>query len=236
MRSIDVGESTMQVDPGTSRSLLAAIQTVEQSEFGAFFMARSGKARFLDRTAVSLAADATARYYADTGVAGSFTYSGIDFAYDDQLILNDVTVTPQGGSAEEVQDQFSIDTYFLKSGQRSGILVETQQEANDQARTLLAARKDASLRIDSMNLDIYANEDEETVLINLTSDIYTLVVITKTMAGGSIVTRELFIQGVQHDITPNSWTTKLLTAEPIIQAFILDSAGQGIMNLNNLTY
>lgn len=236
MRSIDVGESTMQVDPGTSRSLLAAIQTVEQSEFGAFFMARSGKARFLDRTAVSLAADSTARYYADTNAPGSLTYSGIDFAYDDQLILNDVIVTPQGGSAEEVQDQFSIDTYFLKSGQRSGILVQTQQEANDQARTLLAARKDAILRIDALNLDIYADNDEETTLINLTSDIYTLVVITKTMAGGSIVTRELFIQGVEHNITPNSWTTKLLTAEPIIQAFILDSAGQGIMNLNNLTY
>jgi len=236
MRIINSGDSTMQVDPGGSRSLLAAIQTVEQSEFGAFFMARSGKAVFLDRTAVSLAADATPRYYSDIAAPGSLEYSGIDFAYDDQLILNDVIVTPQGGTPEEVTDQFSIDTYFLKSGQRTGILVQTQQEANDQARTLLAARKDASLRIDSMTLDIYADNDEQTTLINLSSDIYSLVVITKSMSGGSIVTRELFIQGVQHDITPNNWTTKLLTAEPIIQAFILDSSNQGILDLNNLSY
>lgn len=236
MRAIDTGDSTMQADPGGNRSLLQAIQTVEQSEFGAFFMARSGKARFLDRTAVSEAADVTPRFYTDNNTPGSYPYTDLDFAYDDQLILNDVTVTRLGGTPQEVSDQFSIDTYFIKSGQRSDILVQTDQEANDQARTLLAARKDANLRIDSMNLTISGDDDEQRVLINLTSDIYTLVIITKTMPGGSLVTRELFIQGVQHDITPNSWKVKVLTAEPLIQAFILDSATQGILDNNTLSY
>jgi hypothetical protein len=236
MRAIDTGDSTMQADPGGNRSLLQAIQTVEQSEFGAFFMARSGKARFLDRTAVSEAADATPRFYADNNAPGSYPYTDLDFAYDDQLILNDVTVTKLGGTPQNVFDQFSIDTYFIKSGQRSDILVQTDAEAENQARTLLAARKDANLRIDSMNLTISGDDDEQRVLINLTSDIYTLVIVSKTMPGGSLVTRELFIQGVQHDITPNSWKVKVLTAEPIIQAFILDSATQGILNNNTLSY
>ena len=62
------------------------------------------------------------------------------------------------------------------------------------------------------------------------------------MSGGSNVTKELFIQGVQHDITPGTWTTKLLTAEPLIQGFILDSELQGILgdtvpqNTNTLSY
>jgi hypothetical protein len=236
MRQISVGDSTMQADPGGDRSLLAAIQTVEQSEFGAFYMARSGKAVFLDRTTVSEFADVTPRYYSDIGAPGSFPYVNLDFAYDDQLILNDVTVTRLGGTPQQVQDQFSIDTYFIKSGQRNDILVQTDQEANDQARTLLAARKDANLRIDSMDLTITGDNDEERVLVNLTSDIYSLVLITKTMPGGSFVTRELFIQGVQHDVTPNSWKIKVLTAEPIIQAFILDSPTQGILNNNTLSY
>jgi len=236
MRSIDTGLSTMQADPGGNRSLLAAIQTVEQSEFGAFFMQRSGQAAFFDRQTVSELADVTPRFYADNNAPGSLPYVDLDFAYDDQLILNDVTVTRLGGTPQEVFDQFSIDTYFIKSGQRSDILVQTDQEANDQARTLLAARKDANLRIDSMNLTISGDNDEQRVLINLTSDIYTLVVISKTMPGGSFITRELFIQGVQHDITPNSWKVKVLTAEPIIQAFILDSATQGILNNNILSY
>jgi len=237
MRNIDVGNSTMQADPGNSvRSILSAIQLVEQSEFGAFFMGRSGKVKFLDRNTVSILADVTPRYYTDSDVPGSLQYASIDFAYDDQLILNDVSVTRLGGTTQEVFDATSIATYFTKSGQRTGILVQSDQEANDQARTLLVARKDANLRIDSMTVDIYADTSDEETIINLSSDIYSLVVISKTMSGGSFVTRELFIQGVQHDITPNSWTTKLLTAEPLIQAFILDSTNQGILSINNLSY
>jgi len=241
MRSIDVGQSTMQADPGSARSILAAIQTVEQSEFGAFFISRSGKARFLDRRNVSQLADTTPRYYSDTAAPGSLQYSSVDFAYDDQLILNDVTVTRYNdgiGPAipQQVSNQESIDKYFIKSGQRNGILVQTDQEANDQARTLLVARKDADVRIDSMTVDIYADQSDEATVVNLSSDIYSLVVVTKTMSGGSFIARELFIQGVQHDITPNNWTTKLLTAEPIIQAFILDSENQGILDVNNLSY
>jgi hypothetical protein len=87
-----------------------------------------------------------------------------------------------------------------------------------------------------MTIDIYADQSDEATVVNLSSDIYSLVVVTKTMAGGSFIARELFIQGVQHDITPNNWVTKLLTAEPLIQAFILDSTNQGILDVNNLSY
>jgi hypothetical protein len=106
----------------------------------------------------------------------------------------------------------------------------------------LAARKDASLRIDSIDLNMYANISELNALVNLSSDIYNLILVEKQMSGGSSIVRELFIQGVQHDITPDSWTTKLLTAEPLIQAFILDSTNQGILgntvpqNTNTLSY
>ena len=244
MTTTDVGNSTMQADPGGLRSVLAAIQTVEQSEFGAFFMQRSGKTLFLDRTSVSERADAAPRTYTDQAVPGpgEFPYSNIDFAFDDQLILNDVTVTRLGGVAQEVEDPESIERFFRKAGQRTAILVQTDQEANDQANTLLAARKDADLRIDAIDLNMYATISELNTLINLNSDIYNLILAEKQMSGGSTIIRELFIQGVQHDITPTTWNTKLLTAEPLIQAFILDSSNQGILgdtvpqNTNALSY
>ncbi len=239
MRIIDPGNSTMQADPGGSnRSVLAAIQTIEQSEFGAFFMARSGKTLFLDRNEVSKLADGVPRVYSDTGAPGTFTYSNLDFAFDDQLILNDITVTRVGGvTPGTASDQNSIDTYFIKSGQRSDLLVQTDQETQDQANMLLVARKNADLRIDSMSLNLYSSETELETLVNLSLDIYTLIVASKEMPGGSsTVIRELFVQGVQHDITPKSWTIKALTSEPIIQAFILDSSNQGILDFNTLSY
>ena len=246
LRDISVGDSAMQVDPGGNRGILQAIQTVEQSEFGAFFMARNGEAKFLSRDYVSKLADFTVRDYSD--IPGpNFKYSNVDFAFDDQLILNDVTVTryndgvgpalPQNASSAE-----SIATYFTKSGQRSDILVQTDAEAMDQAETLLVARKDSQIRIDSMSLNLVAPVSEFELLANLSMDIYTLINITKTMAGGSTITRELFVQGVQHDVSPGVWNMKVLTAEPIIQAFILDSPNQGILgntvpqNINALSY
>jgi hypothetical protein len=244
MRSTTPGNSTMQADPGGARSVLAAIQTVEQSEFGAFFMQRSGKTLFLDRDDVIERADAPVRVYSDTGAPGEFTYEQIDFAYDDQLILNDVTVTKYGGGSvpQTITDLPSIERYFTKSGQRTGILVETDQEANDQARTLVASRKDADLRIDSITVNNLADISELNLIINLSSDIYNLIFVERTMSGGSNISKELFVQGVQHDITPKTWTTKLFTSEPLIQGFILDSELQGILgdtvpqNTNTLSY
>jgi len=248
MRSTTPGNSTMQADPGGARSILAAIQTVEQSEFGAFFMQRSGKTLFLDRDTVIERADAPIRIYSDTGAPGEFTYQSIDFAFDDQLILNDITVTRYDDNIgpdpvpQTVTDAASIAKFFTKSGQRTGILVQTDAEALDQANTLLATRKNADLRIDSITVNNYADITELNLIINLSSDIYNLIFVEKTMSGGSNVSKELFIQGVQHDITPNTWITKLLTAEPLIQGFILDSDLQGILgdtvpqNTNTLSY
>ena len=242
MRTTTPGNSTMQADPGGVRSVLAAIQTVEQSEFGAFFMQRSGKTIFLDRDTVALRADATPRTYTDTGSPGTFPYSNIDFAFDDQNILNRVTVERVGGVAQTVENQASIDKFFIKSGQRTNLLIQTDQESEDQANTLLAARKNAELRIESITLNMNATISEANTLVNLSSDIYNLIVAEKQMSGGSSIEQELFIQGVQHDITPDSWNIKLLTAEPLIQAFILDSTTQGILgntvpqNTNVLSY
>jgi hypothetical protein len=243
MRNTNFGNSIMQADPGGARSVLAAIQTIEQSEFGAFFMGRSGKTLFYSRDKVAEAADVAARIYTDlTPTAVNFPYSNIDFAFDDQNILNRVTVQRVGGVAQTVESQDSIDKFFVKSGQRSNLLIQTDQESEDQANTLLAARKDADLRIESITLNMNATVNELNTLVNLTSDIYNLIIAQKQMSGGSSIEKELFIQGVQHDVTPDSWNIKLLTAEPLIQAFILDSSTQGILgntvpqNTNVLSY
>jgi hypothetical protein len=237
MRDTDAGQSTMQADPGGNRSVLAAIQTVEQSEFGAFFIQRSGKTLFLDRETVSILADSVPRVYTDTFAPGTLQYSDLDFAFDDQLILNNIVITRLNGiNAGFASDINSINTYFIKSGQRSDLLVQTDQECQDQANMLLVARKNADLRIDSMSLNVLASQSELETLVNLSLDIYTLVIVSKQMSGGSSITRELFVQGVQMDITPNTWTIKALTSEPLIQAFILDSTNQGILDFNTLSY
>lgn len=232
-RAIDDGNSTMQADPGTDRNLLDAIQTVEISEFGGFFFQKTGTATFFSRNTVSLKADETPYIFSDNGTG--IGYASIDFAYDDQLIVNDVVVQRAGGVAQQVQDADSINTYFIHSGQRTGILVQTDDEAYSQAVMLLNSRKNATLRIDSMTLNLFdtnANANDR-IKAGLAMEIFDLLNITKLMPGGSTVTRELFCQGVAHEITPKMWNTTIFTSEPLIQAFILDSTTQGTLDNAN---
>lgn len=243
MMQLDVGQTTCQVDPGGNRSVLQAVQTIEQTEFGAFFMGRNGIARFLDRdTVTKLANIPNPRSYTDTYPlpANEFPYSLVDFAYDDQLILNDISVQALGGAVFKntlsPETQASIDRYSYKSASRTGLLMLDTTEAEDQANLIAASRRDANLRIDSMKLNLDASIDDANNLANLSLDIYSLINITKAMPGGSSITKELFVQGVNHDITPLEWNMTVYTAEPIIQAFILDSNTQGLLDTNALSY
>ena len=235
-RNIDSGNSTLQADPGTSgRDLLGAVQLVESSEFGGFFLDAEGNATFYSRDTISQRADQTPIVFADDGTG--ITYQQIEFANDDTLLVNDVTVTRLNGTSQNTFDQTSIDTYFLHSGKRDGILVETDDEALSQAQTLLVARKDTTDRIDSMTLNLLDSSAPTKIVAGLNLEIFDLVNVTKTVPGGSTITKELFVQGVQHDISQTMFTTKLLTAEPLIQAFILDSiTSQGRLDSGILSY
>jgi hypothetical protein len=228
-RLIDAGNSQMQADPGTERTVLEACQTIEDSEFGGFFMSAEGDATFYSRNTVSLNADSTPTLFSDDG--SEIGYAQIDLAFDDTLIVNDVLVQRLNGTSQIVTDQTSIETYFKHSGARTGILVETDQEALDQASMILESRKDATLRIDSMTLNLVDDGQVARNIAGLELEIFDLVNVTKTMPGSTSITRELFVQGVQHDITRTTFTTKILTSEPIIQAFILNSATQGVLDV-----
>jgi len=235
LRNVDDGNSSMQADPGGDRSVLQALQTIEQSEFGAFYIQPTGVARFLDREDVSERADDGPRVFSDQAGVG-LPYINLDIAFDDQLILNDITVTRVNGVTPGFAfDQDSVDKFYIKSGLRSNLLVTTDQEAQDQANMLLAARKDSELRVDSMTLSL-STDDTFLNVAGLTTDIYRTIFVHKSIPGGSSIEKELFVQGVQHDVTPTSWTTKFFTQEPIIQAFILDSETQGLLDVNTLSY
>lgn len=235
-RDIDAGDSTLQADPGTAnRDLLTAIQLVETSEFGGFFIDAEGNATFLSRDTISKKADETPTVFADDG--SGIGYQQIEFANDDTLLVNDVTVTRLNGTPQNVFDQTSIDIYFLHSGRRDGILVQTDAEALDQANTLLVSRKDTTDRIDSMTINLLDPNEPAAIVAGLNLEIFDLVNVTKTVPGGSTITKELFVQGVQHDITNTVFNTKILTAEPLIQAFILDSTTlQGRLGSGILSY
>jgi len=242
MINANVGQSEMQADPGGNRSILQAIQTIEQSEFGGFFMGRNGQAQFLDRDQISKLADIISGNFSDVNPLppGTFPYSQVDFAYDDQQILNDVSVQALGGAVfknvSSPETDLSVERYGYKSATRNDLLMLDTTEAQDQANMLVATRREADISIDSMKLNMNSAINENNVLLQLAMDIYFTINITKTMPGGSTIAKEVFVQGVSHDVSPGQWNTTVYTAEPIIQAFILNSNTQGLLDTNALSY
>lgn len=234
LRIVDTGDSTLQADPGTSRTALEALQTVENSEFGGVFVDSQGEVRFISRTNL-IKAPATSLYsFSDLG--GAITYTNAVVAFDDTTILNSVSVTRSGGTAQTASDQTSINTYFLHSGKRDGILVETDIEALNQAQGILATRKDPEVRIDSIQLNLYDDANPNKPKAGVDLELLDGVTVTKAMPGNTSVTQKSLINGINHDITKSSWMTTLFTAEPLLTGFVLDSAISGIIGTDVLAY
>lgn len=234
LRDLDTGSTTCQADPGTSRAALTAIQTVEETELGAFFMDWEGRATFKDRTSLAIAAGSTPTVFTDdeTAVAG-ITYQAVDFGLDDTLIQNAVTVQPSGLTAQYAEDAASIVTYFKHSVNRTGLLMETTNDALQQAQTIVAARAYDELRVDSITLDISQGAPAARTVAALDLDFLSNIRVVRTAPGG-LIDKTLLIHGVTHDVTPNRWNTTFQTVEPVLTGFILGSTYSGILGTSVL--
>ena len=234
LRNVDAGDSTLQADPGTARTALEALFTVEQSEFGGIFIDANGKVDFVSRDNLIATPAFPVYEFSDQGVDISYTNAVV--AFDDTNLVNDVTITRLGGTAQNAFDQDSIDKYFLHSGQRSGILVQTDAEALDQAEGILATRKDPEIRIDSIQLNLYDDANPNKPLAGVDIELLDGVTVTKTTPGSTSVVQSSLVNAIHHDITKSSWMTTLYTTEPLLAGFVLDSDVSGILGEDVLSY
>lgn len=223
MRTINTGTLTVQADPGTDRQALGALQTIEATEMGAFFMDTQGNATFYDHVTLGQKSNGTPTTFNDTGA--NTAYQTIDVSLDETELANVVTVTRLGGTPQTTTDPASIETYYQRSYDRSGLMMETDSAALAQARSLIIYKANAALRIDSIGIDLSSPSNR--VLPGLTLDIGAPVVVNRHYAGTTI-SADLAVQGVSHDISPDRWFTTISTAERIT-TFILGSATSGIL-------
>ena len=232
-RSIDLGDSTVQADPGELRSVLEALKTVEFSEFGGLYISPGGDVIFRERSDALETIAGTPTVF-DQGA--NINYSSLRLSFDDKLVFNVANFKRVGGSMVQVIDQNSIDTYFPHTITRENLLNETDSEVGSLARAYVASRKDTTIRIDAITLDLLTPDYDAGVTAALALDFFSPVQITNVQPGGSTITKTLQVFGVEHDITPNSWFTTFTTSEPLIDGFILGSSVAGILGDDVLAY
>jgi hypothetical protein len=234
MRDVDAGLTTMQADPGTARTSLAAMQTVETSEYGALYVDAAGSFVFQDRSVTAGSTGATPTVFNDNGT--DISYFNAVWRLDDTLVYNSASITRTGGTAQTAINQPSIDKYFIHSYNQQNLLMQTDAVALDYAQAYVASRAETSIRCDAIELDLYTDNYNLGIIAALSLDYFDPVTITTNQPGGSTLTKTLQVFGVAMSITPNSWKTTLTTLEPIIDGFILNSSIYGLLDSGVLSY
>ena len=234
MRDVDAGLTTMQADPGTTRTSLSALQIVADSEYGAVYVDASGSFVFQDRSVTVSSIGGTPTLFADDGTG--IRYANAVWKLDDTLVFNSATVTRVGGTAQVAINQASIDKYFIHSYFLNNLLMQTDAVALDYARAYVASRAETSIRCDAVELDLYTTDYNTGIIAALDLDFFDPITVITTQPGGSTLDKTLQIFGVGMNITPNSWKTVFTTLEPIIDGFIIGNVDYGVLGQNVLSY
>jgi hypothetical protein len=234
MRDIDAGQTTMQVDPGTARTALEAMQTVETSEYGSLYVDASGNFVFQDRVFTTTSVNQTPVVFKDDGTA--IGYFNAVWVLNDVLVYNSAQITRTGGTTQTASNTASINKYFLHSYNQQNLLMQTDAVALDYAGAYVASRAETTTRCDAIVLDLYTDNYDAGITAAVSLDYFDPVSITTTQPGSSTLSKTFQVFGVAHDMTPNSWKTTLTTLEPIIDGFIIGTALYGVIGQNVLSY
>jgi hypothetical protein len=232
MRSIATGVTTCVADPATIRTTLEAIKNAEFSEgLGAFYMSPDGTAVFKSRSDVAATLGETATEFDQTT---GIPYKNLKYAFDDKLIINDVRFNRVGGTAQNVFSQTSIDKYFPHGLTQENLIAETDTIVAGIAGNYVNTRKETTIRIDEMTVDLLDPAVPTDTMIGL--DYFDNLKITNVTQEGSEIQKTLQAQGFAWDITPNKMTVSITTLEPILDAFIIGSSTYGIIGQSTLSY
>jgi hypothetical protein len=238
MRDIDTGQTTLQADPGTLRTGLKALQTVETTEYGALYIDASGNVVFQDRALTSSSIGGTATSFADDG--SGIQYQNVRWVLDDSLVYNKASITATGLATQTATNQTSIDKYFLHSYNKTDLLMQTTAEALNYALAYVASRQETTVRCDAVTLlDLNTVGYDAGILAALELDYFDTITVKSTQpaaSGTSTLNKTLQIFGVSYNITPTRWTTTFVTLEPILESFLISDPNYGQLGINVLSY
>ena len=237
MRDISTtATTTVQADTGSSRSLLAACQEVEATDLGAFYIDERGYAKFMSRTDIISESGGAATAFSDVPGSGDITYQAVQFDISDYQMINKVTVTPNGLTAQTASDTASIEDYFQHSRVRSGIM-QTEADALNQAQMIIASRKEqgVDIQLNSLTVDAFGEDDPGRVVAALNLDMFDPIEVTQTLPAGNVVTDSV-IAGLTYEITPKSFLVTFTCAQPFAVGIVLNSSVDGLLDEDSLAY
>jgi len=256
LRAIDAGVTRLSPQNAT-QTVLEMLQEVAATENGALYVEDDGSIVFADRYSLisddrSLSVQATY----DTTAAGGKWFQNVEIAYDDQQIYNVVRITRKTTSASS-GDTRSGTTVMTSNVESQSLYGPRQLDlelpipstydgdtgyGDDQAAglALMLASIYANPELRPSAVSFVAQSDETQLYPELLGRrIFDRVTVKFNVpGGGSAISRDCFIEQVNHTITPDRWVTTfgLASATYYTGFLVLDNATSGLLDTNKLAY
>jgi len=227
--------STVQGIDTQNDTLLSALKECEKADQGRLFCDRSGLVKFIshDSMATTSTFNTSQRTFGDG--TGELPYLDLEFTFNDQLIFNRSIVSRFEGATAVVNDTTSQGQYFIRTDFQSGLINDTDQAMTDIANVRLATYKQPQLRIDQMRFS--PRRLTSMYSATITDDIGTRITVKRRPQGvGSVISKELIVEGISHDIGISSWETTYNLSPAPLAFFILNSSTFGVLGTNLLGY
>ncbi len=232
LRDITTGVATCgTVAYADNTNTLSALQAVAIAEDGRLFADRKNQIVFDPRIDFTFS---TAIATFGGTASNAIPLLDITVAYGQETLFNRVQVDIEGGTAAQVATDATSQTKFgVQTLSFSNVPLNTLAAGSALAQNILDKYKDPVIRFDGISTSLNACGSALFSTV-LTLDVGDVISVTKTYTTGLPLSRtdSVFIESVNHDITPSDHRIRFgLGQAQLILPFVLDTSP-----LNDTTY
>ncbi|ASU81499.1 hypothetical protein CDO52_00705 [Nocardiopsis gilva YIM 90087] len=235
-RDIATGDTTLQ-ETSFGSDALSLLRSVAETEIGELYVNAAGKVVFRNRGALYT----ETRSVHPKAIFGDrdpeLRYREVIISSDDATLANEVRITREGGAEQVATDTESQSAYLTRTYSTSGLLVEDDTTAGHYAEFVLYQSSEPELRFEQLAIDPL-RDPGRLMPLALGLEIGDRIRIRRRPpGGGSLIERDVFVRGVQHEIVPGSWRTVFSLQSATKGAFlVLDDPILGVLDENALGY
>lgn len=240
-RDLDIGETYCQATT-LSQNALTELYLTADTERGELYVDGQGHIVFRSRHHRYTAPHSLFPRWVLGNAAGELQCTIPQPATDDDVLVNRAEIGRVGGTVQTAEDATSIEEYLLAQMSRSDLIMITDAEAVAYAATVVQLFAEHDLRFDHVTLEPSTNDLLWPVALG--AEIGDRLTIRWTPpGGGDRIERDVFIEGIEHEINVAStddvleWrTTFRLSDAERWEWFVLDSGAFGVLDTNRLGY
>jgi hypothetical protein len=233
LRDLETGGMTLQADVvSDGTNALDYLQLVNFSEPGALFMGADGSIVFKDRTDAPVSTGLVA--FTDDGTGVPFV--DVQVVYGSELLYNFIQIERASGGTATASDSDSQNSYGVVALVQSGLLMNSDADAQDLADYLLGKYSEPEYRFESLTVALEdLSSGNQTAVLSLEIGDIAQIKFTPNQTGTQIDKYATIIR-IDHEIVPMSHRITYGFETLDYASLVLDDTVFGLLDDGRLSF